>query len=540
MNYRLLSFFSLALLGLLLLIYAATHRPFSRSPAASSNILHVGNGVEPASLDPQTVDGKPESNILMALFEGLTVPDPKTAEPQPGVATNWRISSDGLCYTFNLREGLYWSNGDPLVAKDFVYSLKRALAPKLGNPWVSFYFAVRNAEAYFKGSVDNFSEVGIRAIDDLTLEIILERPVPYFLELLAHYSWAPVHRDTVEKFGEVDERDTRWIRPGNMVCNGPFMLQKWENGNRITVVKNPHYWDKENVALEEINFYPVSDTATEERMYASGELDITAKTHVSKIERYREKGELSLNPHIGCTWVAINCTRKPFDDVRIRKALALAINREEIGKVRGLGKGMESYGVVPPGILHYEQQKPLFHEDVQEARRLLAEAGYPEGHGFPKTEVMYYLSDEHRLIFEALQAMWKQNLGIHFELVAQEWKVYISILNHHDFTLSRHCWVGDYNDPSTMLDIFRSNHASNFPAWSSAKYDRFLHRAENEIDEKKRIKFLQEAERVFVEEMPAVPVYWMHSAHLVSPRVKGWYPNVMDVHPWKYVSKTRE
>ncbi|MDR2419793.1 MAG: peptide ABC transporter substrate-binding protein [Puniceicoccales bacterium] len=488
-------------------------------------------------MDPQTVDGKPESNILLALFEGLTTPDPETAEPRPGIASSWRISPDGLRYTFDLREGLRWSNGDPFEAKDFVYSLRRALAPKLGNPWVSFYFAVRNAKAYFEKKIDNFQEVGIRAINDLTLEIILEHPVSYFLELLAHYSWAPVHQDTIEKFGEIDERDTRWTRPGNMVCNGPFMLKKWENGNRITVVKNPYYWGKDEVALDEINFYPVSDTATEERMYASDELDITSKTHVSKIARYQEKGELSLNPHIGCAWIAINCTRKPFDDVRIRKALALAINREEIGKVRGVGKGLESYGVVPPGILHYKQQKPFFHEDVQEARRLLAEAGYPEGRGFPKTEIIYSLSDENRLIFEALQAMWKQNLGIHFELVAQEWKVYISILSHHDFVLSRHCWVGDYNDPTTMLDIFRSDHASNFPGWSSAKYDSLLHQAESVVNEEKRIKLLQEAERVFVEEMPSVPVYWTHSAHLVSPRVKGWYPNTMDMHPWKYVSK---
>jgi oligopeptide transport system substrate-binding protein len=514
-------------------------KPFYRLPTASPHVLHVGNSAEPASLDPQVADGKPELNILDALFEGLVTLDPRTAEPRPGIASSWHISPDGLCYIFNLRENLRWSNGDPLVAKDFVYSLRRALAPKLGNPWVSFYFAVRNAEAYFKGALDNFENVGIRAIDDFTLEIILERPVSYFLELLAHYSWAPVHRDTIEKFGEMDEKDTHWTRPDNMVCNGPFMLKEWENGSHISMVRNPHYWEKNAVGLEKIIFYPISDTATEERMYAAGELDITSKVHVSKIQHYREKGELFLNPHIGCTWVAINCQREPFKDVKVRRALALAINREEIGKVRGLGKGLESYGVIPPGTLHYKQQGQLFHENVQEAKRLLAEAGYPEGRGFPKTEVMYYNSDEHRIIFEALQAMWERNLGIRFVLIAKEWKVYLSSLACHDFVLSRHCWVGDYDDPSAMLETYRSDHANNFSAWNSARYDRLLRRAENEVSEEKRVKIFQEAERIWVEEMPAVPVYWMSSAHCVSHRVKGWYPNVMDIHPWKYVSKIR-
>jgi oligopeptide transport system substrate-binding protein len=530
----------LRLFSLSLFILAAACKPFGRSSIFSPHVLHVGNRVEPASLDPQVADGKPESNILLALFEGLTVPDPETAEPRPGIASGWSISRDGLSYVFHLRDDLYWSNGEPLVAKDFVYSLKRALSPKLGNPWVSFYFGVRNAEAYFKKKIDNFHDVGIRAADDFTLEINLEKSIPYFLELVMHYSWAPVHRDTIEKFGEIDERDTRWTRPGNMVCNGPFMLKSWENGNRISVVKNPYYWDKDKVVLKRINFYPVVNASTEERMYASKELDITDNTHTSKIAHYRTTGELHLNPHVGCMWIAINCKRRPFDDVRVRRALALAINRKEIGKIRGFGDGLEAYGVVPPGMLHYEQQEQLFQENVQEARKLLAEAGYPNGQRFPRAEVLYYLSDENRIIFEALQAMWEQNLGIHFDLVAQEWKVYLSLLNHNDFTLSRHCWVGDYNDPSTMMDIFQSDAASNFPAWSSMKYDYLLFQAQSAIDEKKRIKLLQEAERIFVEEMPAIPVHWMSSAHLVSSRVKGWYPNVMDVHPWKCVSKSRE
>jgi len=521
------------------LVLATACRPLGRSPTASSSVLHVGSGTEPASLDPQIVDGKPEADVLLALFEGLTVPDPKTAQPRPGVAYGWRISSDGLDYVFDLREDLHWSNGDPLTAKDFIYSVRRALSPGLGNPWTHFFFSIRNAEAYFNGNVSNFSEVGIQAIDDFTLEIFLERPNPYFLELLMHNCWYPVHRGTIEKFGKIDERDTRWTRPGNMVSNGPFMLKSWENGSCITVVKNPHYWDRDNVHLKKIYFHPVSDTATEERMFAARELDITNKTHVSKISHHLESGDLYMNPHLGCTWVIVNYKRKPFDDIRVRRALAMAVNRKEIGKMRGLGEGLEAYGAVPPGILHYRQQEPVFREDVQEAKRLLAEAGYPNGKGFPRVEILYNLTDANHLVFEALQAMWEKNLGLHFDLVGQEWKVYLSLRHSHDFTLARFCWVGDYNDPMTMLSIFQSENASNDTQWSSVEFDYRLRQVQYTTDEEKRIQLLQEAERILMEDMVAIPLFWMSSEHLVSPRVKGWYPNVMDYHPWKYVSKSR-
>ncbi|MDR2807001.1 MAG: peptide ABC transporter substrate-binding protein, partial [Puniceicoccales bacterium] len=387
--------------------------------------------------------------------------------------------------------------------------------------------------------IEDFQDVGVRAIDALHLEFTLERPVPYFLELLAHTCWCPVHRSTIEKFGKVDERDTHWIRPGNMVCNGPFVIKSWENGHCISVKKNPYYWDKASVSLDEIKFHPVSDTATEERMYASGELDITYRTHVSKIGHYKNTGELRLHPHLGCMWVMANCKKPPLNDPRIRRALGLAINRREIGKVRGFGEGLESYGVVPPGMNHYEQLPQLFKENVEEARKLLAEAGYPGGKGFPKIEVLYYLSDENKAIFEALQAMWEQNLGIHFDLVGQEWKVYLASLSRGDFAIARHRWFGDYNDPTTMLNIFRGDDPCNYSRWCSSLYDEYLVRAQNTQDEQERIRLLQRAERVFIQEMPAMPVYWEASSHLVSSNVKGWFENVLDLHPWKYVSKSQ-
>jgi len=510
-----------------------------KKPPALS-ILHVGGGSEPASLDPQVVDGKIEGDIVLSMFEGLVTVDPKTLEIRPGMASHWECSADGREYTFTLRKGLRWSNGDPFTGEDVVYSLKRALSPKLGSPWTPFFFVVRNAEAYHSGELKDFREVGIRAVDPLHLKITLKQPVPYFLDLLAHSSWYPVHRGTIEKFGQIDERDTRWMRPGNMVCNGPFVLDSWENGRYIAMKKNPHYWGKDAVALDEVRFYPVSDTATEERMFAAGELDITYRTHTSKLPHYRNTGELRLSPHLGCMWVGFNCQRPPVNDPRVRRALALAIHREEIGKVRDLGKGLESYGVVPPGMSHYQQQQRLFAEDVQEARRLLAEAGYPEGRGFPRVEMLYWLTDENRPIFEAIQAMWERNLGIHVELVGQEWKVYLSLLTQGDFTIARHRWYGDYNDPTTMLNIFMSKNPCNYLRWSCDEYDAVMVRVQGEADEKKRIKLLQEAERIFIREMPGAPVYWEASSHLVSHQVRGWHPNILDLHPLKYVSKSAE
>jgi oligopeptide transport system substrate-binding protein len=533
MGSRNLSHLSLALL----LVLVTGCQPKKRS---TLNILNVGCGAELASLDPQIVEGKIESDVLLALFEGLVMADPNTLEIRPAMASHWDISDDGLRYTFKLREGLCWSNGDPLTAEDFVFSLKRGLSPKLGSPWTPFFFTVHHAEDYFSGKINDFKEVGIKARDPLHLEITLERPVPYFLELLTHSTWYPVHKGVIGKFGKIDDRDTRWIRAENMVCNGPFVLKNWENGRYVSVKKNPYYWDKDSVALDEIRFHPVADTATEERMYAAGELDITYRTHVSKIERYKNTGELRLSPHLGCMWIIANCRRVPFNDVRVRRALALAINRKEIGKVRGFGEGLESYGIVPPGMSHYRQRDRLFQENVQEARRLLAEAGYPDGKGFPKTEVLYWLSDENRQIFEALQAMWKENLGLHFDLVGQEWKVYLSLLREGDFTIARYRWYGDYNDPTAMLNIFMRDDPCNYTHWYSDDYDTPLIRAQNTRDDEERIKLLQEAERVFIREMPGAPVYWEASSHLVSHKVKGWYPNVMDHHPWKYVSKSQD
>ncbi|MDR2377596.1 MAG: peptide ABC transporter substrate-binding protein [Puniceicoccales bacterium] len=501
------------------------------------NVLNVGCGADLATLDPQVVDGKIEENVLLALFEALVSQDPKTLEIRPGVASHWECSADGLEYSFTLREGLRWSNGDPLVAEDFVYSLKRVLSPNLGCPFTSFFFNIRNAEAYYKGQVSDFREVGIRATDARHLKMTLEHPVPYFLELVAHSIWFPVHRKTIEKFGPIDRRDTPWTRPEHMVCNGPFVLASWESGRYASVKKNPYYWDKNSVALDEIRFHPVADTATEERMYAAGELDITFRTHVSKIPHYRETGELYLTPQLGCLWVGFHCEQPPVNDVRVRRALGLAINREEIGRIRGFGKGLESFGVVPPGMGRYKQQPQLFREDMAEAKRLLAEAGYPDGKGFPKVELLYYTSDENRQIFEAVQAMWKRNLGIQVDLVSQEWKVYISLMNQGNFTIVRHRWFGDYNDPTTMLSIFMTGDPCNFIRWSCAEFDATVLRAQEAKSEAERIAYLQEAERIFVREMPGAPVYWEASSHLVSHRVRGWYPNVMDEHPWKYVSK---
>ncbi|MDR3143454.1 MAG: peptide ABC transporter substrate-binding protein [Puniceicoccales bacterium] len=503
----------------------------------SLNVLNVGGGADLSALDPQIVDGKIESYVIEALFEGLVTQDPKTLEIRPGMASHWECSADGLEYSFSLREGLRWSNGDPFTAEDFVFSLKRALSPNLGSPWTPFFFTIRNAEAYYKGQVSDFREVGMRVVDAQHLKIRLERPVAYFLELVAHSAWFPVHKKTIEKFGSIEKRDTRWTRPENMVCNGPFVLSSWESGRFSSVKKNPYYWDKESVALDEIRFHPVSDTATEERMYAAGELDITYRVHVSKISHYKETGELHLTPQLGCLWVGFHCERPPGNDVKVRRALGLAINREEIGRIRGFGKGLESFGVVPPGMNHYEQQAQLFQEDIAEARRLLAEAGYPNGKGFPKVELLYYASDENRQIFEAVQAMWKRNLGIQVDLVAQEWKVYISLLQQGDFTIARHRWYGDYNDPTTMLSIFRKDDPCNYLRWSHPEFEAVMLRAQELKNEAERIKCLQEAERIFVREMPGAPVYWEASAHLVSHRVKGWYPNVQDTHPWKYISK---
>ena len=295
-------------------------------------ILHIGNGDEPRELDPHVVTGSIEHNLCMALLEGLLGLDPENLNIVPGVARAWQVSEDGKTYRFHLREDAKWSNGDPVTAADFLYSWRRALLPALGNNYAYMLYYIRNAESFHQGEITDFSRVGVTAPDDLTLVVELENPTPFFLQLLTHMSYFPVHQATIEAFGAADERGTRWTRPGNHVGNGPFKLKEWVLNRSIVVEKNGHYWDADTVKLNRVVFYPIQNATTEERMFRAGQLHITGTTPVDKIAQYRQERPetLKIFPFFSTYYYLFNTTVAPLDRVKVRQALAMSIDRQQI------------------------------------------------------------------------------------------------------------------------------------------------------------------------------------------------------------------
>jgi oligopeptide transport system substrate-binding protein len=493
-------------------------------------VLYWGNGTEPQELDPYIVTGVPENHIITALLEGLALKDPSTLESIPGVAEKWDISADGREYVFHLRANARWSNGDAVTAQDFAWSWWRALQPELGNQYAYMYYPIRNAEAYATGRLKDFSQVGVEAVDARTLKVTLTHPTPYFLQLLDHYSMFPVHRPTIEKFGAPAERGTRWTRAGNFVGNGPFQLTQWDLNKVVVVTKNPHYWDAGNVRLNAIRFYPTENVSTEERMFRAGQLHVTGAMPTDKVPIYKAEAPqlLRLSPYLGTYFYRLNTSVPQLRDKRVRQALALAVDRESL--VNNLLKGgqLPAYTFTPPNTLGYTAESPLRY-DPDKARALLAAAGYPDGKGFPPTEILYNTSEGHQKLAVALQQMWKTVLNIDITLNNQDWKVYLDSEAAGRFEISRAGWIGDYVDPNTFLDLWITGGGNNRTGWSNAEYDRLvLHDAPAAATREQRYEYFRRAEAILLDELPMIPLYTYTSAHLVQTSVKGLPGNLLD------------
>lgn len=506
----------------------------SSSSPADRNILQVGNGAEVQELDPHLVTGVTEHRVLSALFEGLTDCDAATLQPVPAAADRWQVSEDGLHYTFHIRAEARWSNGDPLTAGDFAYAWRRILSPALGSEYAYLLYCVKNARPYQEGKLKDFGQVGVRAADDATLEVTLENPTPYFLTMQNHYAWFPVHRVTIEKFGAPDQRGTAWTRPGNLVSNGPFYLQDWLPNERLCVRKNSHYWDAASVRLTGVDYHPIDNLQTEERAFRSGLLQITSTIPLHRLDYYRrERPEvLNIHPYYGSYFYRVNVTRPPFDNPLVRKAFSLAINREEIVKNVLKGGELPATSYVPPGDLKY----PPIHAidfDVERARALLAEAGYPGGEGLPPVELLYNSSEAHRTIAETVQRMWQENLHADARLLNQDWKTYLSSMNTLDYQAARSSWIGDVADAVNFLECFQTDVGNNRTGWSSPAYDALIAGAYAEADIQKRAALLRDAETLLLEESPIIPVYFYTWKFLMATEVKGLKPNILGYLRWK-------
>jgi oligopeptide transport system substrate-binding protein len=495
-----------------------------------TGILYWGNGTEPASLDPHIATGVPEHHIMSSVMEGLVLKDRKSLEPRPGVAESWTISDDGRIYTFKLRDDARWSNGDPHIANDYVWSWWRALQPALGNQYAYMLFPIKNAKRYYDRETEDFGDVGVKALDQRTLQVTLTNPTPYFLQLLDHYSLFPVHQGTIEKFGNADQRGTRWSYEGNLVSNGPFKLDEWKINRHITVTRNLHYWDNDNVALNGIVFKPVENTVTEERMFRAGQLHVTSNVPADKISTYRKSNstELKIAPYLGTYFYRLNIKTPQLQDRRVRRALGMAIDREKLVENITKGGQIPAYTMTPPGTMGYYPTSTLAF-DPEGAKNLLSEAGYPNGEGFPAIEILYNTNEGHRKIAVALQEMWKDYLNIDIKLLNQEWKVYLATESAGDYQISRGGWIGDYVDPNNFLDMFLCGGGNNRTGWCNEEYDRLiLEVAPSQSSHEERLAVFQQAETMLLDDMPIIPVYTYTSVKLVDSSVENLDGNIMN------------
>ena len=507
-------------------------------------IYHHGNGSEPQGIDPHIVTGVPEHHILISLCEGLTIPNPNPSGSDgyiPGTAESWSISDDGKEYIFKLNKNAKWSNGDLVTADDFVWSWKRILTASLGSQYPDMLYYLVGAYEYHNGQIDNFDEVGVKALDTHTLKVNLKNPTPFFIGLLSHYSTWPVHKETVLKHGDIDDRNGEWTRPGNFVCNGPFQLKTWELNNKIVVEKNPHYYDASIVRLNEIHYYPVSNVMTEDRMFRAGQLHLTSSMPTQKCPIYIEEKNpnLKIDPYMGTYFYRINTENETLSDVRVRKALAYSIDRQLlVDKVTQCGQ-IPAYSFTPPGSNGYQPSTEISYDPVL-AKQLLAEAGYSSDNPFPKLEILFNTNEGHRKVALAIQQMWQNELGIEVELVNQDWKVYLSREMVGDFQISRAGWIGDYEDPNTFLDLMRPNRGNNKTGWENIQFDALVEEAKTINDQEKRYELLNDAEKILIDNMPIIPLYTYVRVYQLSPDVKGFNPHILDHHHPKFIYLERD
>ena len=525
----------------LMLLIACDKLATNVETGTANQILHLGNGSEPSGLDPHLITDLGASRIVSELLEGLIGLDRKTLAPESAAASSWKVSADLKTYTFYLNPKGRWSNGDEVVAQDFVYSWQRLLMPDLAAEYSYQLFVVQGAEDFSKGLIKDFDKVGVKAIDPLTLQVTLNAPTPYFLTLLSHPSTFPVHRPTIEKFGAIDDPGSLWTRAGNYVGNGPFVLTEWALNRIIRIQKSDSYWGANSVKLNEVRFYPIDNLTTEERMFRAKTLHITESMPSEKIAVYRTKNsaEIKLSPYFGTYFYRINTLKPPLDDKRIRLALAMTINREKIVTAITKGGQIPAYSFTPPDSSGFTAIAKIPF-DIEMAKQLLAEAGYPNGKGLEPIEILYNTSEGHKKIAIAIQQMWKQTLGIEVKLYNQDWKSSLITISNLDYQIARSSWIGDYPDPNTFLDTMTTGNGNNRTGFANAEYDALIGKAANTMDQQQRFEYFQQAEQILTEQVPIIPIYTYTRNYLRSDDVREWHDNVLDHHPLKHVYLARD
>jgi len=522
-------FFRLAFF-LLLAACSKTEKPAIDSEV--KQILRLTIGSLPGSIDPHQVTDSPGFKVLAALNEGLLTTDYQTFELKPGVAESWQVLDEGMRYQFKLREQAKWSNGEKITAVDFVYSWQRILSAGLGNQYALDYYAIKNAAAYHKGELKDFSQVGVKALSEYELEFTLERRDPLFLKRLGSEVTAPVRKATVEKYGAMDDPNNIWIRTGNHVGNGPFKLEYWELNQTMRLVKNPNYWDAAAIKLEEVHILPAEGESVEERMYRAGQIDIaySSRLPVDKIARYKaeQPNEFVPQPAYATYFYLFNTQKPPFNNVDVRKAFSYSIDKQLLTERVTKNGEPPAYALSPITPAYQPPQMGGFNPTL--AREHLAKAGYPNGRGFPRMRLIYNTTEIHQKLAVAMQQMWKKELNVDVVLENQEWKVFLINRHNLEFDIARSGSTSTFADPADFLDSFTTGHGMNDTGWSNAEYDRLIHAAAQALDPAERFALLHRAETILIEELPLLPLYYYTFSFLKKPWVQGFEFNMVD-HP---------
>jgi oligopeptide transport system substrate-binding protein len=522
-----------AVLPLVFLLGCSRHQP----PAD----LTIINSLEPESLDPAVITAQADSRIVLGMFEGLTRLEPVAARAVPGLASHWEISPDGKTYTFHLRTNLLWSTGESITADDVVYSWIRELNPATASEYAGQLYYLKNGPEFNTGQITNADSVGVHALDKYTVRVDLSHPTLFFLDICAMPLTCVVPRQTIEKYGD------QWLNARPLPVSGAYELADWRINDKVRLVKNTNYWDAANTISDVIDILPVGTPNTALSLYDRGQADIVWDKELIPTELMDvlvKRPDFHRFTMLGTYFFRFNVTRKPFDDARVRRALALAVDKERLVKKITRSGELPASSLVPPGTANYEAPKGLGY-DPNLARKLLAEAGYPGGKGFPRFE---YLFDQgasgttlHGDVAVELQQMWHDELGINMDLRQIETQVFWGTQSRMEYTLSRGSWIGDYNDANTFLGMFLTGDGNNETGWGNARYDEFVHEANETVDAKAREKLFQQAEIILVrDELPIVPLYvYVGVNYFDTNKITGIWQNMLDDHPLRTIRKIK-
>jgi len=503
---------------------------FGKVKTKKEQILHYSNAAEPRSLDPHKTAGIPEGNIIMSLIDRLTDYDAKTLEPRPAIAERWESVDQAKKWIFHLRKNAVWTNKRPVTAHDFVWAWQRGIDPKTATRSAGLLYYIKNGEAISQGKIAP-TELGVKALDDYTLEVEMERPTAFFIKMTSHYVFSPLPREAIEKHGD------KWTTKENIVSCGAFKLAEHTPYNQIILVKNLDYWDAANVKLDKAYFYPIDDNPTNVNLYKAGELDVMQSGGIplSFIKTLKKKKDYVGGAFFTTYFYSLNVKKKPLDDVRVRRALNMAIEKSAITD-KLIGKGdIPATAFIPPGLAGYPKVNGDSY-DPEQAKKLMAEAGFANGKGFPTITIYFNTLEANRQIAEAIQRMWKKTLNINAELQNEEWQTFTARQERHEFDVARDSWTGDYLDPDTFLNLFANDNPNNHPDWLNDEYTRLLQEANQEPDEAKRNEMLAKVEKILLDDVAIIPIYFNALSYMQKPYLEGWYPNLFDIHPLKSVS----